>query len=164
MAGFGTKTWVLHDDYMTPFSAWSNIEQYIPKDKQIWEPFYGNGQSIEHLRTLGCNVVGADEDFFENNKGEVIITNPPFSLLKTILERLVELDKPFIVIMPASKIFTQYFRKIFLNQHIQLIIPRKRIQFEKVVNGEKVESNSCNFDCYYYCWKMNLPRDIILIE
>jgi hypothetical protein len=24
--------------------------------------------------------------------------------------------------------------------------------------------NQCNFDCFYYCYKMNLPRDIIWLE
>ena len=35
MAGFQTKTFSNHDDYMTPKSAWQNIAEYIPKDKQI---------------------------------------------------------------------------------------------------------------------------------
>ena len=33
MAGFHTKTFIKHDDYMTPFYAWDNIKQYIPKKK-----------------------------------------------------------------------------------------------------------------------------------
>ena len=37
-----------HDDYMTPKSAWENILQYIPKDKVIWECFYGDGQSAHN--------------------------------------------------------------------------------------------------------------------
>jgi len=24
--------------------------------------------------------------------------------------------------------------------------------------------NKCNFDCFYYCWKMNLEKDIIFLE
>lgn len=45
MAGFQTKTFLKHDDYMTPKSAWESILQYIPKDKLIWEAFYGDGTS-----------------------------------------------------------------------------------------------------------------------
>jgi hypothetical protein len=44
MAGFHTKTFLTHDDYMTPFSAWDNIKQFIPKDKIIWEAFYGTAK------------------------------------------------------------------------------------------------------------------------
>ena len=40
MAGFHTKTFIQHDDYMTPFTAWENIKDYIPKDKVIWREFF----------------------------------------------------------------------------------------------------------------------------
>jgi len=164
MSGFHTKTFTQHDDYMTPRSAWENIQHMIPKDKVLWEAFYGNGQSMQYLQELGYTVEGGpDEDFFQHNKGEVIVTNPPFTIIPAILERLIDLDKPFILIMPSSKINTQYFRKLLTNQ-IQIIIPRKRIQFEKIVDGKKVESNQCNFDCFYYCYKMDLERDIIWLE
>ena len=168
MAGFQTKTFTKHDDYMTPKSAWENIEQYIPKDKVIWEAFYGNGESGKCLNELGFNTIHKDIDFFENNKGECVISNPPFTLCNEVLIRLKELNKPFILIMPSSKINTQYFRKLFSNEKdpIQIIIPRKRIQFIKTINGKipKDYKSCCNFDCFYYCWKMNLPRDIVWLE
>lgn len=168
MAGFQTKTFTKHDDYMTPKYAWENIEQYIPKDKVIWEAFYGNGSSGKYLTELGCNTIHKDIDFFENNLGELVISNPPFTLCKEVLTRLKLLNKPFIMIMPSSKINTQYFRKLFSDEKdpIQIIIPRKRIQFIKTINGVIPENykSCCNFDCFYYCWKMNLPRDIIWLE
>jgi len=164
MSGFHTKTFTQHDDYMTPRSAWENIQHMIPKDKVLWEAFYGNGQSMQYLQELGYMVEGGpDEDFFQHNKGEIIVTNPPFTIIPAILERLIDLDKPFILIMPSSKINTQYFRKLLTNQ-IQIIIPRKRIQFEKIVDGKKVESNQCNFDCFYYCYKMDLESDITWLQ
>jgi len=164
MSGFDCKSFKKHDDYMTPRSAWENIQHMIPKDKVLWEAFYGNGQSMQYLQELGYMVEGGpDEDFFQHNKGEIIVTNPPFTIIPAILERLIDLDKPFILIMPSSKINTQYFRKL-LGREIQIIIPRKRIQFEKIVDGKKVESNQCNFDCFYYCYKMDLERDIIWLE
>lgn len=165
MAGFHTKTFDLHDDYMTPLSAWQAIAHLLPTDKVIWEGFYGNGQSLEYLQQLGFNAVGGKgEDFFEHDKGDICVSNPPFSIAAKVLQRLVDIDKPFILILPASKINTQYFRKLFSDSMIQIIIPRKRIQFDKIVNGEKVESGNCNFDCFYYCYKMNYPRDIIWLE
>jgi len=167
MATFSTKTVSKHDDYMTPKTAWENIKQYIPK-KQIWEAFYGDGKSGEYLKELGFDVIAEDIDFFENNKGEIIVSNPPFSLAPKILSRLVELGKPFILIMPSSKINTQYMRKLFCNNKdkIQIIIPQKRIQFNKLVNGEtpKDFKQSCSFDCFYYCWKIDLPDSIVWLE
>jgi len=162
MAGFHTKTFLKFDDYMTPKSAWQNISQYIPNDKTIWEPFYGDGKSGVYLTELGFNVIHNDNDFFENNEGDIIVSNPPFSDYKRILQRLIELDKPFILILPSSKINTQIMRNLFCNDHrLQLIVPRKRIQFKKLdKNGNLENTNKCNFDCFYYCWKMNLERDI----
>jgi hypothetical protein len=160
---------IKHDDYMTPKYAWENINQYIPKDKVIWEAFFGDGKSGEYLRELNCKEVIHDEDdFFKSNKGEVIISNPPFSHSKDVMNRLKELEKPFIVIMPCSKICTSYFRENFKNcaDPIQIIIPRKRIHFKKQVNGQDVEGwkpQTC-FECFYYCYKMKLPRDIIWLE
>ena len=166
MAGFHTKTFLKHDDYMTPKYAWENIKQYIPKDKKIWEAFYGDGESGKYLTELGFDVIHEPVDFFENNLGEVIVSNIPFSQAKDIMKRLTELDKPFILIMPSSKINTSYMRENFMNKGLQIIIPRKRIHFTKLVDGKVPDKwkNACNFDCFYYCYKIGLPRDIVWLE
>ena len=115
MAGFQTKTFEKHDDYMTPKSAWEAIKQFVPENKVVWEPFYGDGRSGEILREIGFDVIHQD----------------------------------------AS-----------ISPQLQIIIPRRRIQFVKLVDGEVPEDykSKCNFDCFYYCWKMNLPRDIVWLE
>lgn len=167
MAGFHTKTFLKHDDYMTPKSAWDNIKQFIPKEKVIWEAFYGDGKSAEYLRELGfSNVIHEPINFFDNDLGDIIVSNPPFSLAKEIMPKLSELDKPFILIMPSSKIFTSYMRDNFMDKKIQIIIPRRRIHFEKLVDGKVPENykSGCNFDCFYYCYKMNLKNDITWLE
>ena len=167
MAAFTQKTFTKHDDYMTPKYAWENIKEYIPK-KIIWEAFYGDGKSGTYLRELGFDVIHEPIDFFEEDRGEIIVSNPPFSNSAEVLARLKELGKPFIVIFPSSKINTQYVRKLFMDTEdkLQIIIPRKRIHFEKKIEGKTPEKwkNACNFDCFYYCWKINLPRDITWLE
>ena len=165
MAGFHTKTFIKHDDYMTPKYVWENIKQFIPKDKVIWEAFYGDSTSGRYLTELGFNVIHEQVDFFENNLGEVIVSNPPFSQIKEIMKRLLILDKPFILILPSSKINTSYFRE-WKDKHLQIIIPRKRIHFIKKIDGKIPETNrnACNFDCFYYCYKMDLPNDIVWLN
>jgi len=159
MAGFHTKTFIKHDDYMTPKTAWENIKKYIPKNKKIWECFYGDGTSGKYLSDMGFDVIHEKIDFFKNNKGDIIISNPPFSKKKEVFTRLKKLDKPFIMLCPSATILTKTIRELF-NDSIQIIIPRKRIQFIK--DGNKKE-NKCNFDCFYYCYKINLSRDIIYL-
>ena len=81
------------------------------------------------------------------------MSNPPFSLKRQVLERAVQLQKPFVLLMPAQTLHTQYIRNV---DCLQIIVPRKRIQFVK--DGQ--QTNKCNFDCLYFCWRMGLPRDI----
>ena len=163
MAGFTTKTFKVHDDYMTPKSAWEAVQQYIPNGKVLWEAFYGNGDSGRYLRELGYQVIHEEIDFFKENRGDIVVSNPPFSLKKEIIERLVALEKPFMLIMPSSTLNCSYIRDN-LKDNIQLIVPRRRIQFSKLENGELINTNKCNFDCFYYCYKMDLPRDIIFLD
>ena len=112
-------------------------------------------ESGEHLTKLGFETIHKEIDFFESDEGEIIVSNPPFSLVKKIVPKLIELDKPFILLMPVSKIATQYFKP--LKNKVQIIIPEKRINFIK--NGNEKTSN-CNFDCFYYCYKIELEEDI----
>tara|TARA_R110000744_G_scaffold11067_4_gene33898 strand:- start:594 stop:1100 length:507 start_codon:yes stop_codon:yes gene_type:complete len=168
MATFTAKTFLKHDDYMTPKYAWENIQQYIPKDKIIWEAFRGDGKSGDYLKELGFDVIHNDNDFYKSNEGDIIVSNPPFSKTKQIMPRLKELNKPFILIMPCSKINTLYFRDSFKNSNsdLQIIIPKKRIHFDKLIDGKTPDGwrNACNFDCFYYCYKMNLPKDLIWLD
>jgi len=162
MAAFTNKGFQKHDDYMTPKSAWEAIKDYIPNDKVIWECFYGNGDSGKYLTDLNFDVIHEEIDFFDNNLGEVLVSNPPYSISEAVVKRLAEIDKPFIMIMPVSKLNTQYFRSVFKDK-IQIIIPQKRIHFVKLVDGKVPDKwkNACNFDCFYYCYKIGLPKDIV---
>jgi hypothetical protein len=150
------------DNWMTPKSAWENIKHLIPADKTLWEAFYGDGTSGTHLKELGFNTIHENIDFFLNDMGDLVVSNPPFSLIKEVLQRLVVLDKPFILILPSSRINTQYFRNIFKDKRIQVIIPEKRIQFIKMPFDPK-NGKSCNFDCFYYCYKQDFENDITWI-
>ena len=165
MAGFHTKTFMKHDDYMSPKYAWENINMYIPKDKIIWEAFYGDGKSGDFLKELGHEVIHEEVHFFESDLGDIIVSNPPFSQSKEVMARLLILDKPFILILPSSKINTSYFRS-WKDKGLQIIIPRKRIHFTKLVGGVIPDNykSSCNFDCFYYCYKIGLSKDIIWLD
>jgi hypothetical protein len=162
MATFTNETFRKHDGYFTPKSAWESIKEYIPKNKLIWECFYGNGDSAKFLTELGFDVISEDINFYNHNMGEILVSNPPFSDCANVLDRLAELDKPFIMIMPVSKMSCRYFKKHQkFREGIQLISPARRINFGKWENNKLTPTSSVNFDCYFYCYKIGLPRDII---
>jgi hypothetical protein len=60
---------------------------------------------------------------------------------------------------------TQYIKELFMNK-LQIIIPKRRINFTKKIDGVIPENwgDRCNFDCFYYCYKMNLESDIIWLK
>jgi len=169
MASFFTETFQKHDDYMTPKHAWEDIKEYIPSEyKTIYEPFYGDGSSGKNLKEIlpENNIIHNPVDFYQYStqyEYDMILSNPPFSDAKKIMPKMLELDKPFILLMPSSKINTNYFRE-WRKKNIQIIIPKKRINFIKFIDGKEVPSKGANFDCFYYCYKMNLPSDIMWLE
>jgi hypothetical protein len=151
------------DQYNTTLEIWEMINHLIPKDKILWEAFMKDNWSSKsaiHLRDMGFNVVGNPTiDFFdEPPEYDIIISNPPFSIKKKIFQRLAVLDKPFILILPISTI-TKQFVKVLERDKLQMIIPSKRMQFEKA----GIELSRCWFDTCFLCYKMNLERDINFI-
>tara|TARA_R110000803_G_scaffold23078_7_gene56921 strand:- start:3860 stop:4372 length:513 start_codon:yes stop_codon:yes gene_type:complete len=170
MTNFIPKTTAKHDCYMTPTSAWDAIDKFIPEGSVIWEPFMGDGSSGKHLEKLGYKVFHNNKDFFEYTPDayDIIVTNPPFSKSKDVMNRLRKLDKPFILIMPSAKLITSYFRENFkdTDKRLQILIPRKRIHFIKHQDGKPVKDwkpQTC-YECYYYIYGLNLPRDITWLE
>ena len=159
MAGFHTKTFQKHDDYMTPKYAWENIAHFLPKDKVIWEPFYFDGKSGVHLRELGFQVIHENVDFFENDFGDIIVSNPPFSEIPRVLKRLKELKKPFVLLMPMQKWGTNYMKEY--KDKMQLVIPWERINFR---SEDETKTGACPFDCLYYFYDMGLPTNAILLK
>ena len=149
------------DNYYSNFEVWDRIKHFIPKDKVIWESFYGDGCSGEHLTQLGFNVIHKDIDFFENNLGDIIVSNMPFGIRKKVFERLKQLDKPFIMVGLSDYLATKWFMKLF-GSDIQIIIPdTKRITFYHV--EKNLSKYTCRGGAWYYCYKMNLPKDINVI-
>ena len=167
------------DEYYTDKNAWLNIQQYIPTDKVIWEPFNStissfSMDSVNNLRDMGFETIvkpfnpeTRENDFFTSNHGDVVVSNPPFSMKKEVLTRLKALDKPFILLLPYTVLVTKYFRLLFKNEKVKIIIPSKRIYYHKMVNGVKEELSRPSFDSLYYLWKidsLNNMNDIIYLD
>ena len=149
------------DNYSTDKKGWADIESYIPKDKKIWAPFYSDGKQKEYFEEMGYDIIHDDKDFFSYTpEYDILVDNPPFSKLRDILYKLKEIDKPFILIMPSSKINAVWFQKLF-KDYLQLIIPLKKIPFTHI--NPDIPFNF-NWGTYYYCYKMNLSKDLIFLS
>ena len=148
------------DNYITNKNEWERIKDYIPNNKVIWSPFYCDGKQKDYFKEMGFNIIHEDEDFFQNNKGDIIIDNPPFSKKKEIFTRLKELNKPFILVCPSMLLSYKYFQELFKDE-IQILVPSKRINFKHLNSTKKIYSPP--FASFYFCYKMNLPKDLIFI-
>jgi len=151
------------DQYNTPKEIWQTIAHLIPKDKIIFEGFMLNNTSstsINSLKELGFNVVGDPTiDFFgEIPEYDILVSNPHYSAKKKIFKRLSVLDKPFVLLLPISTI-TKQFVKVLKRDKLQLIIPKKRTQFEKA----GMPLSRCWYDTAFLAYKMDLEQDITFL-
>lgn len=151
----------INDNYATNKKGWEIIKQYIPTDKKIWSPFYCDGKQKEYFEQMGYDIIHEDEDFFKNDKGQIIIDNPPFSKFKDVCIRLKELDKPFIIIGFSKVLLLKWFQQLF-KDNLQIIIPFTRITFNQLNNNKP--NYTPPFGCFYFCYKMNLEKDLIFLE
>lgn len=169
-------TFKVKNNYYTQKKMWENIKHLIPQDKIIWESCMLNSKSksMEYWRELGYEVVGNTEwDMLncEIPNYDICITNPPFETkLKTaILKKLVELDKPFIIVMNTTNIFANYMRKIFGDKlkYLQVVVPQGKICFEEYIEEQQQMvkcSRQPSFYCGYVCYKMNIPQEELWLK
>jgi hypothetical protein len=157
------RVWKKDDDYETSKYIWEMLIPYIEKDKILYDPFYCSGLSKTYLNELGYdNVIHNDEDFYISHhkyQYDIILTNPPFSNKRKVCETLKQISKPFIIIMPVSTITKQFWREIFKDDDITMLIPKNRLQFSR--KGDLLKR--CWFDCVFLSYKMNLGRQIIFL-
>jgi hypothetical protein len=158
----------INDNYYTPKIAWGYISHIIPKEKRGWECCMlgaTESNSIKNLNELGFNVFGdTNLDMLENEPNEpyeFIITNPPFNkdIKQKIYKRLVDLDKPFILLLNSLTIHAKYLREIFKDKlkDLQVVFPRKKINYEKLGEGNHTKVNNCSFMSVFLVYKFNLP-------
>ena len=150
------------DNYATDKSVWEMIVPFLPKDKVIWSPFFCDGKMKQHFAELGFDIIHDDKDFFsyEPIVYDIICDNPPFSSIKDVCKRLLELDKPFILVARSNLIFCKWFQQLF-KEHLQIIIPSKRPTFTHLNNPTK--GYTPPFGTFFFTWKMELPQNMILL-
>lgn len=100
------------DRYPTPPDVTVALMDFlkIPKYQRIWEPACGDGYMVNAMRGMGYDVIGTDiqsgTDFLEADvpAGGVswIITNPPFSLSEQFIEKCIQHERPFALLLKSQ--------------------------------------------------------------
>ena len=133
-------------EYYTPNWVWDCLKDYIPKDKVIWEAFRSEDklscQSANYLRELGFDVVNPLCDFFDNNFGDICVSNPPFKLIL-----------PNIIL--NTKYFIDWAKQ---DRRIDIIILPRRVDFIKPDGDTKSVIHTL-----VVCWGFNLRDRIIYL-
>ena len=149
------------DEYYTPKILVEPILKYLKPNSTIWCPFdTSKSEFVIALKDDGHKVIYTHiwngEDFFNYEPKEpydYIISNPPFTRKKEVLQRLYYLNKPFAMIMGLPILNYQEIGNFFVNRDsdIQLLIVDKKVSFD---------GNTASFNNSYFCRNI-LPRDLI---
>lgn len=100
------------DEWYTPAPAVEVLLPFLTEKSTIWCPFdLPESNYVKVFETAGHRVISThiakNEDFFNINVPECdyIISNPPYSKKDAILERLIEIDKPFAMLLNAAGLY-----------------------------------------------------------
>jgi len=132
------------DEFYTPDELWQSVQDKIPKDRVIWEAF-GNNPELDSYKFMDRHSIETplvcQGDFFDpSNKGwhtdNIIVTNPPFSIIEKIFLKLKHTEKSFMIVMPPQKLYTKYFNDIWHDEleNICIISTHIRYQFYAINN------------------------------
>jgi type I restriction-modification system DNA methylase subunit len=90
------------------------VKEYVSKDDIILDPFFGTGnyyntypEIFKNSNTFEYTEIELKKDFFEYNKDvNIIISNPPYSIIDKVLEKSVSLNPHTISYLIGHNNFT----------------------------------------------------------
>ena len=105
------------------------------------EPYRYDYDGINEIKTpIESGLFEYNSDIINEFKDDIIvITNPPFSLMRLYINFIMNLDVKFMIIAPTTIIGVKIFFEYFKQNKIK-VIPSQRIK--KFINSDK-ESNCC---------------------
>lgn len=119
----------------------------------IWCPFdLAVSKYVEILKSNGFEVVhshiseGLDFFKYQPEKWDIVVSNPPFSKKLDIFKRLVQFQKPFVLLMNMMALNYQNIGEFFcsVGTSIQFLFVDKKVSF----NGK-----TSSFNSSYVCYK-----------
>lgn len=151
------------DEYYTLRQHVEDIadQLFIQPNTLIWCPFDTDDSMFPIvLRERGYKVVNTSSDFFTTDMPDgcgAIISNPPFSIKKEILNRIMELNVPFALLLP----FLWMNDGVPFDYGSQIILWRKRVFFntpEGVKNKPRATCFALSNGLFRYDYKLYHDR------
>lgn len=172
------------NDFYTPAWVTEMLLKYIPKSfNLIWEPACGLRHISRELEKAGKTVFSTDIKRYEADflkwehpylhEVDCIITNPPFSIKGRWMQRCLDLQKPFALLLPIGSLEPN--SKGYKNEKgdkatkgwdlprdqilpaipdLTIIIPNQRVAY---IN----QPTSVNFCSAWFCSGFGLSKQII---
>lgn len=147
------------DEQYTPQYAVIPILKYLPKEKIIWCPFdTEHSEFVITLKEAGFRVehshIYTGQDFFEYEpkQWDIIVSNPPFSKKREVVERCMLLGKSFALLLTNLWLNSSAPCRLFKEREMQILLFDKRINYS--------EKNAVYFGSSYFCHKI-LPKQIV---
>ena len=155
----GYKKRLLGDEQYTPRHAVLPNVKYLPRNAVIWCPFdTENSEFVIALKEAGHEVVFSHiftgQEFFEYEPEhwDIIVSNPPFSRKREVVERCLALEKPFALLLANLWLNSNAPCHLFKEREMQILLFDKRINYS--------EKNAVFFGSSYFCHKV-LPKKIV---
>ena len=128
-----------NDEYYTPSYAVYPLIKYLKESSTIWCPFDKEESNfVQVLTKEGFNVIyghiETGQDFFKVNvpKCDYIISNPPYSLKGEVFKRLIEIGKPYAMLINFQGIFDNKNRfEMFKNNRTEMLLLSPRVNYIK---------------------------------
>ena len=128
-----------NDEYYTPSYAVYPLIKYLKESSNIWCPFDKEESNfVQVLTKEGFNVIyghiETGQDFFKVDvpKCDYIISNPPYSLKGEVFKRLIEIGKPYAMLINFQGIFDNKNRfEMFKNNRTEMLWLSPRVNYIK---------------------------------
>lgn len=145
-----------NDECFTPRYAIEPLLKYIKPNSTIWCPFdkpYSNYVKVftEAGHKVLASHIDDGQNFFSYQPSvdyDYIISNPPFSRKREVLQRLKALNKPYAILLPISLLNDNYNE--VLDNQTEFMIFDKRIEF-LYHQQENAKKGLINFKSVYFC-------------
>lgn len=153
-----------NDEWLTLDYAVKPLLEFIKPFSLILCPFDLKESAYVKVLRNNKNLVNYTHikngvDFFNFTKEDVksydyIISNPPFSIRKQVINKLLELDRPFAILLPLVSITLKDFKNNM--DKLELLIFNKRLKFKA---NDGIISKNPPSETGYICYKF-LPNKI----